>query len=251
MLNIHQGACPIMMLKKSYSISLFSVLICFSSKIYVHWNVGCDNHMIHFANVDFELPDRLDGNVLIGTLMHWHSWHPCNFFSGIHCWGGPKIQCYDSKIHSWHVHYTGYRWTTGSENDFSTVLFQIVPKTQTKLPIDNPWLYQKDEKRVCFTHNDAMVRISWVLEHNFILFIPCLELCSCCLMLYRPPPHCNYNQWKEPHESITWIIRLRWLEDKSQHFKGDAEVVTVGFLSAQWCSVFVWVCNFESPSNEQ
>jgi len=29
--------------------------------------------MINFANEDFELPDRLDGNVLIGTLMHRHS----------------------------------------------------------------------------------------------------------------------------------------------------------------------------------
>jgi len=64
MLNIHQGACPIMMWKKSYSVSLFSVLICFSSKIYVYWNAGCDNHMINFANEDFELPDKLDGNVL-------------------------------------------------------------------------------------------------------------------------------------------------------------------------------------------
>jgi len=114
-----------------------------------------------------------------------------------------------------------YRWTTGSKSDFSIALFQTVPKTvlwtiktQTKLPIDNPWLYQTDEKRACFTYNDAMVRISWVLENSFI-FIPCLELCSCCLMLYLPPSHCSYNLWKVPHESITWIIWLRWLKDKN------------------------------------
>jgi len=56
-MNIHQGACPTLISLTSYSTSLFSVLICFSSKIYVYWNVGCDNHMINFANEDFELPD--------------------------------------------------------------------------------------------------------------------------------------------------------------------------------------------------
>lgn len=166
----------------------------------------------------------VDGNVLIGTLMHRHSWHPCNFFSGLQYtmlrWSKYSVMTAKS-IYGMYI-ILGYRWTTGSKNDFSNAFFQIVPKTvlwitktRTKLPIDNPWLYQTDEKRACFTYNDAMVRISWVLEHNFILFIPCLELYRCCLMLYLPPPHCNYNQCKVPHESITWIIWLRWLEDKN------------------------------------
>jgi len=65
--------------------------------------------MINFANEDFELPDRLDGNVLISKLMHWHSWRPCNFFSGLQYtllrWSKSTV-LWHRKIHSWHVHYT-------------------------------------------------------------------------------------------------------------------------------------------------
>ena len=69
MLKIYEGACPTLMLQTSYSASLFSYV--YSSQVkFVYWNVGCDNNMINFANVDSGLPDRLDGNVLIGTLVH-------------------------------------------------------------------------------------------------------------------------------------------------------------------------------------
>jgi hypothetical protein len=41
-----------------------------------------------------------------------------------------KIQCYDTEksINGMYI-ILGYRWTAGSKNDFSTALFQIVPKT--------------------------------------------------------------------------------------------------------------------------
>lgn len=137
----------------------------------------------------------------------------------------------------------GYRWTAGSKNDFSTALFQIVPKTvlwniktQSKLPIDSPWFYQTDEKRACFTCNDAMVRISWVLEHNFVLFIPCLELCSCCLMVNHPPPHC-YNLWKVPHESYHMNRMVKMTGGQKLTLQGRCRSRHWDFFLWPWCGV--------------
>jgi len=72
------------------------------------------------------------------------------FWSSVYVVEVVQKYCYDTEksIHGMYI-ILGYRWTAGFKNDFSTALFQIVPKTvlwtiktQSKLPIDNLWLYQ-------------------------------------------------------------------------------------------------------------
>jgi hypothetical protein len=174
-----------------------------------------------------ELPDRLEGNTLIGSLIPTF-WTSMQFLLWSSVQVVEVVQKYNVKtsksIHGMSL-ILGYRQTRCSKNDFCTVLCQIVPKTVL-------WTIKTNSVR--FIQTKLSKRYPDYIEHmklksTFYLYwchgkslvgggMQCLELCSCCLMLYPPPPYSTSYQRRVPLKTFTWIVWRTKINTSRENF---------------------------------